>query len=414
METGNRLYFVHHDPQVLQHVAELVEALPDGDAGNQPARLTPAMERAVEKLRPEDGAARLRMFFTHLYDSCSDSLTLESLTLHDGYLLATGTQGASGPYIMAEACRFFTDLVDDLEVCAWGSGDDDPMEYWVRNCAGHWWIVYDSPGFDPDIEEEQDKTPGHLEYGVLQHVMPWWHHGLPSGITEGYLRKFYVRDPRAEHKVFEAACEQRDRLLAVDESIAAAEEMFVEAPVAAEPEPRILHPLESAAALAMLNAARYHLAYRSGRINRLQWTIGVACWKAYAGIATLGAKVLPATTQRRTDGLNRYAYGAVSVLLILVTALYVDAISTGVAVLIFVTQLYLAVKRFRDIGNSEFWALLLLVPFLNLAVWSFLLSAPKDFADTLDYDQPGRRILAGLAMAFGFMLILTLFPENLG
>ncbi len=105
----------------------------------------------------------------------------------DGYSVANFVHGTGGDEVAEAIVRFIKQLVPDVHVQAWGHGDEDPWEYWLKYEVRKSWLgkeklklikKEDTPFQSEDEDEE-----------IRQKIYEWWHDDMPASIKEGYLNE---------------------------------------------------------------------------------------------------------------------------------------------------------------------------------------------------------------------------------
>ena len=186
-ELHSNVYYKHNDPEVMQKLNSLFYEC-NGDE-----------EKIIEiaqSLNVGEGK-KLAQILIELVDEPKYDLNAESLENVDGYSIAHFVHGSMGDEIVEAIVQFVNLLVPNTHAQAWGCGDDDPWEYWIKYEDGNLVRKDDEPLMD-DVEDEDIKNT----------IYKWWHESMPSSVREGFLNEINLED---ENIVFTGKMEQGTR-----------------------------------------------------------------------------------------------------------------------------------------------------------------------------------------------------------
>ena len=136
------------------------------------------------------------------------------------------------------------------------------------------------------------------------------------------------------------------------------------------------------------------------------------------------ALALPAEGElREYGGIGRLAYIGYSFLAgIVLNVLGAAAAGTGVGpalvgialIASIAINIYLVVQRFKNMGYSGWWSLLIFVPLVNILVGLRCLICPRGYADTKKLDTAGK-VVTGIVVALFLLIVLIgVLPLLLG
>lgn len=111
-------------------------------------------------------------------DQMEYDLAPESVSRIAGFSILHFVHGSSGDEIMEAMLFFLKGLIPELQVQAWGCGDDDPWEFWLKFEGDELVREDDEPFNDPD----QDQL-------IKAEIYTWWHENMPNEIKEGFLNE---------------------------------------------------------------------------------------------------------------------------------------------------------------------------------------------------------------------------------
>ncbi|WP_151810402.1 hypothetical protein [Acinetobacter bereziniae] len=168
MELHSNIYYQHSNPNLMLKLDELFKA----HRGDQDRFMTSAVE-----INPEMGH-ELAEDLLNTVDNVEFDLGPESISRIDGYSIAHFVHGSSGDEFVEAIVLFLKSLLDEIDVCAWGCGDDDPWEFWFKFEEDELIREDDEPFNDPEEDEE-----------IKSSIYTWWHAGLPEKIKEGFLNQ---------------------------------------------------------------------------------------------------------------------------------------------------------------------------------------------------------------------------------
>jgi hypothetical protein len=168
MELHSNIYYRH--PNL--HIIEKLDRLFKDHHGDQDKFIAAAIE-----LNPEQG----QEFAEDLLDTIDNvefDLGPESISTIDNYSVAHFVHGSSGDEFIEAIVLFLKSLLPEIDVRAWGCGDDDPWEFWFKFEGDELVREDDEPFNDPEDDEE-----------IKSSIYTWWHQGLPEKIKEGFLNQ---------------------------------------------------------------------------------------------------------------------------------------------------------------------------------------------------------------------------------
>ncbi|MDH5180564.1 MAG: hypothetical protein OEZ39_15660 [Gammaproteobacteria bacterium] len=167
-EINSDIYYKHNDPQVMK---KLDDFFTEG-RGDEDALIDMALV-----LNPTKGESVAQILIDTVDDPEYD-LSVESLDHTGGYSVAHFVHGSSGDEIVEAIVEFLNLLIPDINAQAWGCGDDDPWEFWIKYENGKIVRKDDAP-----FEEEDED--------IKNTIYKWWHIGMPESITAGLLNEDY-------------------------------------------------------------------------------------------------------------------------------------------------------------------------------------------------------------------------------
>ena len=168
-EISVNVYFRHQDPEVHRKLILLFEGDPDaGDESRQ------AFIALAAEINPEKGDGSASAFLRDLDDKIREMFGFEDVVELAGFCCAGGTRGGAGDRFAARCVKFLYHLCPGIQALAWGMGDDDPWEFWLKHEDGHL-VRHDAEPFDG------------YDARIRSTIYRWWHDGLPDEIREGML-----------------------------------------------------------------------------------------------------------------------------------------------------------------------------------------------------------------------------------
>ena len=168
MELYTRIYYHHKDPHIMQTVDQLFTEV-KGDEAKWIALAT--------QLNAQHGAELAQDLIDQM-DSLEYDAGAESLEHHAGYSIVSFTHGSSGDEWLELLLNLLRNLVQDITAQGYGTGDEDPWEFWMK-FEGDELIRHDNEPFNDEEEDEHTK----------QTLYTWWHADLPDSIKVGYLNE---------------------------------------------------------------------------------------------------------------------------------------------------------------------------------------------------------------------------------
>ncbi len=164
------VYFQHQDPETHGKLVQLFETGdPNGDDASRQAFVDLATDINAEK-----GEGIARAFLHDLDGKIHEMFGFEEVTDIAGYCCAGGTHGGGGDRFAARCVKLLYHLCPGIQALAWGMGDDDPWEFWLKHEDGHL-VRHDAEPFDG------------YDARIRSTIYRWWHEGLPDEIREGML-----------------------------------------------------------------------------------------------------------------------------------------------------------------------------------------------------------------------------------
>lgn len=133
--------------------------------------------------------------------------------------------------------------------------------------------------------------------------------------------------------------------------------------------------------------------------------------------STFGETAVEPITQQAFGGIGRLAYFGYSVLnsivsqvltIAVVSALPAEAapVALVIAALSMVAAIVITVLRLKNLGNSGWWVLGLIVPILNLIIAIKLIAAPEGYALHKTLDTPGK-VIVGLMLGLIVLVVVV-------
>jgi len=168
MEIDAWLYLAHPDDTVLDRITDLFEG---GELGEE------EFGEFAASFDPKRGQDLARALFAQFYVK---SFFGEGRFADEpgGFRSVGILQGTGGEDSMTHLVGFLNDLIPGLHVQAWGYGDEDPWEFFIK-------IEDGKPvrrEFEPGEDDERD-----LE--AIETIYEWWHRDMPEGIEVGILNE---------------------------------------------------------------------------------------------------------------------------------------------------------------------------------------------------------------------------------
>ena len=180
-ELHSNIYYKHPKPEIMQKLDSLFSDC-EGDENS--------LIRIATQINQAEGAKFARDLLSKVEEPEYD-IDAESLEKVDGYTVAHLVHGSAGDEIVKNIIKFLYALIPDIHAQAWGCGDDDPWEFWLKY-ENNRLIRKD---VEPFIDEDEDQE-------ILNTVYIWWHETMPSAISEGLLNEDREIDLEDEHVVF--------------------------------------------------------------------------------------------------------------------------------------------------------------------------------------------------------------------
>ncbi|HAT41285.1 MAG TPA: hypothetical protein DCS87_06100 [Rheinheimera sp.] len=164
MEVITTLYFKHPSAEVQQQLVKLFSE----------EQTETTLPKACQQINPTTGAAAAKRFF----ENCGeDSLPAhEGIEKRAGFVTVDWTQGSNADNFMHELVTLLYALAPEITAKAYGSGDDDPWEFWILRHNGEV-HMFDNGALE---DEEYDAET----VGTIYRL---WHQDLPKSIRIGYL-----------------------------------------------------------------------------------------------------------------------------------------------------------------------------------------------------------------------------------
>jgi NAD-dependent DNA ligase len=180
-ELHSNIYYKHSKPEIMQKLDSLFSDC-EGDENN--------LIRIATQINQDDGAEFARDLLSKVEEPEYD-IDAESLEKVDGYSVAHLVHGSAGDEVVKNIIKFLYALIPDIHAQAWGCGDDDPWEFWLKYENNSLVRKDDEPFIDEDDDQE-----------ILNTVYAWWHETMPAAISEGLLNEDREIDLEDEHVVF--------------------------------------------------------------------------------------------------------------------------------------------------------------------------------------------------------------------
>ncbi len=167
-ELHSNIYYRH--PNLKKH--QLLKEFVNSFSGSNELTL-----KIAQSLNLDDGEQVAQNFLTALKTKYHGSVYPEDTSSQDGYWVSHLINDSGGDYLVGRMVKLLYELCPEVQVQAWGCGDDHPWEYWFKFEGGKVVRCDDQP-FGKDDDEHTYKT-----------VYRWWHENLPDGISEGLLNE---------------------------------------------------------------------------------------------------------------------------------------------------------------------------------------------------------------------------------
>ena len=167
-ELHSNVYYKHDDPDVMKQLNTLFYEC-NGDKEK--------IISIAKTLNPSDGEDQAFELIESV-DEPKYDLDAESLEQIGGYSVCHFVHGSIGDEIVENMVKFLHELVPGTHAQAWGCGDDDPWEYWIKFEDGK--IIRKDD--EPYEDEEEDEA-------IMNTIYAWWHSTMPDSIKEGFLNE---------------------------------------------------------------------------------------------------------------------------------------------------------------------------------------------------------------------------------
>jgi NAD-dependent DNA ligase len=119
------------------------------------------------------------------------NLSVESMDQISDFTVANFVHGILGDELAENIVNFIHHLLPESQVHAWGHGDDDPWEYWIKVENG----IVQRQDDEPFQSKEDDND-------IRSTIYTWWHKGMPDAIKVGFLNDGNRIDLEDEYVVF--------------------------------------------------------------------------------------------------------------------------------------------------------------------------------------------------------------------
>ena len=168
MELHSNLYYHHPDISVMERIDQLFRQHQDNPV---------TFLQLAGAINAEYGIELAQELLDQV-DQMEYDLAPETAYRLAGYSILHFVHGSSGDDIMEAILFFLKSLSPELQVQAWGCGDDDPWEFWLKFEGDELIREDDEPFNDPDED-----------LNIKAEIYTWWHEGLPAEIKEGFLNE---------------------------------------------------------------------------------------------------------------------------------------------------------------------------------------------------------------------------------
>ncbi len=163
------VYFRHQDPSTHASLVRLIET----GAGQDDASRQGFVDLAAE-INADKGEGIAKAFLRDLDDRIHEHFGFDDVDDVAGFCRASATCGGGGDRYAARCVKLLYHLCPGIQAQAWGMGDDDPWEFWLKHEDGHL-VRHDAEPFDG------------YDARIRSTIYRWWHDGLPDVIREGML-----------------------------------------------------------------------------------------------------------------------------------------------------------------------------------------------------------------------------------
>jgi len=189
-ELHSNIYYKHSSPEITGKIESIFFEC-NGDEDK--------IKSIASSINPEIGSALADELINFVINPVHD-LSAESINKNNGYTIAHFVHGRMGDENLEQILIFLYSLVPDIHAQAWGCGDDDPWEFWLKHENGNL-IRKDD---EPTMEKEEDQE-------ILNTIYAWWHVSMPDTINEGLLNDDQDIDLDNEYIVFTGKMTQGTR-----------------------------------------------------------------------------------------------------------------------------------------------------------------------------------------------------------
>lgn len=170
------VYFRHRDADVHGKLVTLFER---GASENDASR--DAFVDLATEINPEKGEGIAKAFLRDVNEKIHEHFGFEDVSDIAGFCCANTLCGGAGDRFAARSVKLLYHLCPGIQALAWGMGDDDPWEFWLKHEDGHL-VRHDAEPFDG------------YDNRIRSTIYRWWHDGLPGEIREGILNDVDMDD----------------------------------------------------------------------------------------------------------------------------------------------------------------------------------------------------------------------------
>lgn len=145
------------------------------------ADLETRFREAAAILGGDDASEAARRYLDDVENNIHEHFSIEGVSAIHGFCRADFICGHGAQKFALSTLRLLDELSPDITLRAWGTGDEDPWEFWVKRENGQSTCLEDSP------ETGRDRR-------IFGTVYRWWHEGMPVELREGLINEADLED----------------------------------------------------------------------------------------------------------------------------------------------------------------------------------------------------------------------------
>ena len=130
--------------------------------------------KAAIQISGDDASDVAQNYLEDIDNNANEAFSLEDLSTEAGFCRADFLCGHGAEKLALSTLKFLDEIAPGMTLRAWGTGDDDPWEFWVKRENGASVKLDDSPGCGHDTQ-------------IVGTIYRWWHEGLPPKLKEGLI-----------------------------------------------------------------------------------------------------------------------------------------------------------------------------------------------------------------------------------